>query len=224
METLPAHLQNTYIARYAPGLAAKFRRSHYVLAAGIVALLLAALVLSFLGKVGTGAYVLIGILIVVVPLMLMLMSRSTETRWSADDRLALAIGDAGVVFPSLGLITWGEMTAITVCDQSLGFRRRSIGVWATKMLGRDMMMYVDIHVRDSEELLSRAGNPGASNPAASRRMTDKHMKLTGFKGVLGEGMWDPTFQAVARVLITEAERRGVPVEIRVPTNVDTYRR
>ncbi|MFC5929308.1 hypothetical protein D6T64_20270 [Cryobacterium melibiosiphilum] len=224
METLPPHLQNAYIARYAPGLAAKYRRNHYVVAAVIAALLIAGLVFSILGKVGTGAFVLIGILMVVTPGMVLLMSRGTETRWSADDRLALAIGDAGVVFPSLGLIAWGEMTSITVCDQSLGFRRRSIGVWTTKMLGRDMMMYVDIHVRDSEALLAREGNPGASNPAASRRMTDKNMKLTGFKGVWGEGLWDPTFQAAARVLIAEAERRGVPVEVRVPANVDTYRR
>ncbi|TFD54560.1 hypothetical protein E3T55_03860 [Cryobacterium frigoriphilum] len=224
MDTLPAHLHDTYIARYAPGLAAKYRRNHFILAGAMIAVLLAGLVFTILGEVGTGIYVTIGVMMVAFPSLLLISGRELETRWSSDDRLAIAIGEAGVVLPCLGLIGWSELTSIVVYDNSLAYRKRSLGATTTKMMGLDMPMYVDFHVADSEALLVREANPGASNPRGLRRVADRNLKFTGFKGVQGEGMLDPTFQSAVRVLVAEAESRGIPVEIRVPANVDTYRR
>ncbi|TFD61616.1 hypothetical protein E3T39_06130 [Cryobacterium suzukii] len=217
MNSTPPPLHDAYVARYAPGLTAKYRRNNFLIAAVFASLLAVALLFSALTASEWVNY-LVWIVIFGGAALASLRFARTAQRWSAEERLALAVSGAGVVLPAVGLIAWEEVTSVKIRDHSLTPRSMSLVVSAlARFQGTDSTMHVGVFVSDSDAVLARM-----SNPAAALRMVDTDLKLTGFKGVWGQGMFDPTFQTATQVLVDEAERHGIPVEIDLPRNYQRY--
>ncbi|TFB77337.1 hypothetical protein E3O06_00865 [Cryobacterium glaciale] len=217
MEPTPPFLQNAYVARYAPGLAAKYRRANTVFGSVSVAILLAVLVGSVLTSRGWFAYLAFPLAFGIGAVACLVTARQAENKWNADNRLALAVSDAGLGLPRLGTIAWAEVRYVRIYDHSLTPRGISpFTTTVTHLLGTDSTMFVDVFVTDSEAVLARAGNP----PKVLRAL-DADKKVTGFKGVWGQGMFDPVFQDAVRALVTAAEGRGVAVTYDV-TNTSAW--
>ena len=218
MEAIPLDLQNAYIARYAPGLGAKYARNNYGVAAVLGVLCIAALVLCALAESSWMSYAFILLVLGGGGAAVLSFARNAMKRWTADDNLALAVSESGVVLPRVGLLLWGEVTSIKVFDHSSTPRAFSLTTsMLARLQGTGSTMYVDVNVVDSDAVLARISTKG-SVP----RAIDTNFKLTGFKGVWGQGMHEPTFQAATQVLVNEAERRGIPVVIDVPKNYEKY--
>ncbi|GAB3127796.1 hypothetical protein [Glaciibacter psychrotolerans] len=218
MESNPPDLHNAYVARYAPGLGTKYARSNYRLAAILGAVCIVALVLCVMAQAGWMLYAFILLVLGGGVAVALSFARGAMRRWAADDGLAVAVSDAGIALPRVGLLPWHEVTSVKVHDHSLTPRAFSLAVSVLAQLqGTDSTMYVDVNVVDSDAILSRMSTQGGVP-----RAIDTNYKLTGFKGVWGQGMYEPTFQAATQVLVNEAERRGIPVVIDVPKNYEKY--
>ncbi|TFD61623.1 hypothetical protein E3T39_06165 [Cryobacterium suzukii] len=207
MEPTPPYVQNAYVARYAPGLAAKYRRANAGFGTAFAIFLVVSLVISAMTERDWFAYVFVTLVFGGAALTGLFTARKAENKWNADNRLALAVSEAGIGLPRLGTLAWSEVTSVRIYDHSLTPRGMSpFTSTVTHLLGTDSTMFVDVFAADADAVLARAGNP-----AEVLRALDANKKITGFKGAWGQGMHDPVFQDAIKALAAEAERHGTPV-------------
>lgn len=217
MEPTPPFLQNAYVARYAPGLAAKYRRANAVAGVVFTLFLLGGLIASALTAREWFAYVFTILIFGIGAATSLFTARQAENKWNADNRLALSVSDTGLGLPRLGTIAWAEVRYVRIYDHSKTPRGMSpYTSTVTHLFGTDSTMFVDVFVTDSDAVLARVGNP----PKVLRAL-DADKKVTGFKGVWGQGMFDPVFQDAVQALVTAAERHGVAVTYDV-TNTSAW--
>lgn len=217
MEPTPPFLPNAYVARYAPGLAAKYRRANTVAGMVFTLFLVGGLVASALTAREWFAYVFAILIFGIGAVTSLFTARQAANKWNADDRLALSVSDAGLGLPRLGIIAWAEIRSVRIYDHSKTPRGISPHTsTVTHLFGTDSTMFVDVFVTDSDAVLARVGNP----PKVLRAL-DADKKVTGFKGVWGQGMFDPVYQDAVQALVTAAERHGVAVRYDV-TNTSAW--
>lgn len=194
-----------YVARYPEGAARGFAIRAWIVAAFLVGALVLVLVMLptwanlFWGIVAT-------IFVAIAAIWGVVTAVRAPHRWSADDRLAIALSDAGVTIPNAGLIPWEKVIGFEVFDK--GLMTGNVAVAALQFLnGTRNAEEIRVWVRGSDVTWYRKlGSRGR-----------QHLRATGETGKIGlatawgAGLKNPSFREVAAAVEAAAAERGLPV-------------
>jgi hypothetical protein len=190
------------IARYAPGVARRHARRATSLAVLAAVLAVAVIVISVSqGFEWTFAAILVVILGGLSVFALLYASASKET-WAADDRLAIAVSEEGVVLPSTGLILWSEIASIKILDSTFFAISKALTDWTFGSTGQSITVYTT----EIAIVLARA-----DTRAKFSLVADVTGAKTGFSAAIGSGMSSPTFAEMADIVTQQAKQHCVPV-------------
>jgi hypothetical protein len=196
-----------FVARYRPGTGTKFAIRGWIVAI-LLALVFGAILVPVVittGNVVPG--VIGGIFILIAVIWAATSAARAPLRWSADDRLAIAISDAGVTVPSVGLIEWDRIVGFKVFD--MGILMGNVFIAGIQFLnGTRNNQEITIYTRGNMTSVARKLD------AAGRQHVRSGLEkgTVGYATAWGQGLLaDPSFAQVAAAVEAAAAQRGLPV-------------
>jgi hypothetical protein len=195
-----------FVARYRPGIGTKFAIRGWIVAVAFT-VVLGAIVIPVMvttGNIGWGIVACVFVLIAV--LWAAFSAANAPQRWGADDRLAIAISDAGVTVPSVGLLEW---------DRIVGFKVFDMGNLTGNVFIAGIQFFNG--TRDHQEITIYTRGDMTSAARKLDLAGRKHVRVGLEKGTVGYatawglGLSDPSVAQVAAAVEAVAARRGLPV-------------
>lgn len=195
-----------FVARYRPGIGTKFAIRGWIIAVAFAAVLgaIAIPVMVTTGNIGWGIVACVFILIAV--LWAGFSAANAPAKWGADDRLAIAITDAGVTLPSVGLLEWERIVGFKVFD--MGILTGNVPIAAIQFLNgtrnhQEITIYTRGDMTSAARKLDAAGRPHVRSGLEKGTV--------GYATAWGQGLSDPSFAQVAAAVEAVAAQRGLPV-------------
>ena len=188
------------------GYRTKFAIRGWIVAVAFTAVLGAILipVMVTTGNIGWGIVACVFVLIAV--LWAAFSAAGAPRRWGADDRLAIAIGDAGVTVPSVGLLEWDRIVGFKVFD--MGIMTGNVPIAAIQFF-TGTRNHQDITIYTRGDMTSAARGLDAAGRLHVRVGLEKG--TVGFATAWGQGLSSPSFAQVAAAVEAAAAQRGLPV-------------
>jgi hypothetical protein len=193
-------------ARYRAGTGTKFAIRGWIIAA-VFAAVLGAFFVPFVITTGNIVPGIIGgIFILIAVIWAAVSAARAPVRWNADDRLAIAISDAGVTVPSVGLLEWDRIVGFKVFD--MGKLKGDGGIARIQFLnGTRNHQEITIYTRGNMTSVARKLD------VAGRQHVRAGLEkgTVGYATAWGQGLSNPSFAQVAAAVEAAAAQRGLPV-------------
>lgn len=195
-----------FVARYRAGTGTKFAIRGWIVAA-VFAAVFGAFFIPLVIATGNIVPGLIGGLFLLIAVIWAAVSAAgAPLRWSADDRLAIAISDAGVTVPSVGLLEWDRIVGFKVFD--MGILMGNVFIAAIQFLnGTRNHQEITVYVRGNQSSALRKLDPAGRQHVRS----GLEKGTVGYATAWGQGLSNPSFAQVAAAVEAAAAQRGLPV-------------
>jgi hypothetical protein len=206
MTDISAGAGSGFVARYRPGIGIKYAIRGWIVALAFAAVLGGVMipVMVTTGNIGWG--IVASIFIVIAVLWAAISAANAPQRWGADDRLAIAISDAGVTLPKVGLLTWDRIVGFKVFD--MGILTGNVPLAAIQFFtGTRNNQEITVYVQGEYLEVATKLDPAARGYVRPGR--DK--RTAGFVTAWGQGLSNPSFAQVAAAVEAAAAQRGLPV-------------
>jgi hypothetical protein len=195
-----------FIARYRPGTGTKFAIRGWIVAI-IFALVFGAVLIPVIVTTGNVVPGVIGGFFILIAVIWAAVSAArAPVRWNADDRLAIAISDAGVTVPSVGLLEWDRIVGFKVFD--MGILMGNVFIAGIQFLnGTRNHQEITVYTRGNATSVARKLD------SAGRLHVREGIErgTVGYATAWGQGLSDPSFAQVAAAVEAVAAQRGLPV-------------
>lgn len=203
MNSLPADT-TSYSAHYRASAATTFATRAWIGTAFWVLLGIGlGIGVASVGNPGLG--VVVGIILLIPAVISLVAALRSADKWGADDRLAVAVSDAGIALPGVGLLGWDRIVGVKA--QDIGLTTGNVWFAAIQFWnGTRDNRYLAVYVRDTLEQI------GQLPASARRRLTAGGPGNSyGFKGVLGQGLPDGGYAEAVAAVQAAAQARGIVV-------------
>lgn len=156
-------------------------------------------------ELGLPLSILLGVVVLIASLVSLHAALRAREKWSADNGLAIAVGDDGVTLPRVGLVPWERISGVRIVD--IGITMGNVYIAAFQFWnGTRDNAYLAVFLTDEVNTLSEWP------PITHRRITLGGPKgKLGFRSAFRQGMGDAEFAEAARVLTEAATARGIPI-------------